>query len=793
MTTGTSKGAARLRRSPVIGLVCAFGLAGVLLSPANSAAQTLQKWHGSLDAIGQGGSVNDGQLDLFQPLFQNNDTLFFGNAIGAFDSDSSSGANFGAGIRHIFDGSYILGAYGYFDWLHSPNANTFYQVSGGVEAMTPDWDFRLNGYLPVSGSADLVNIPKIDGVEGMLGDPTVAIQGNEIGLLRQGIAGMPGQDGLLIQERPLGGIEGEVGYRLPFGNTFGDNTETRVFLGGYAFWGDGYPTYAGPRGRIEFRLYDLPWLGDGSRLTAGGEIAWDDPRGVQGEGSLRLRLPFNFLSGGAHQQLSDLDRRMVDPIPIRVLPVYGEREQIDIAKPGGPAPMDTFEAVADNETGREISSIYFASASGTGANSGEQGNATDLTDAISRAGMNGLIVATGSGGSYTGHFGLFEGQILLGGASSLDVKGVTSGAVITYTPGLTRPTIIHDGTMNVGAVQAYLVNNAKMMGFDVTVNNKTSDPSMFHYFGVLVEDSSNDIVRDVKVTGGDGAFGVGSFNAPTTNTLFNNISATASSVGLFAFDQTAGPAANKVSNLKINGANFDSLIEGSMSGVGFRTSVLMGQSIDNMEVDNATVTNTRWGALFMRVNGLTVDGWTGAGDGTNLADNTAMAVQNGSDFTLRNFSASDYLSGISLLNNGANNLIDGSTRGIIKDIGTQATSLQGSYGIEVSATAAAIQNVSISGIGSTGSNQDFAVILAHGADVKLSNVAIDGKNSNGDLVTETAVLLSGNGAADSITLESGSDNNTAINVPELCRNVLTGGATATGTINFTNPAASTCP
>src|SRR5690242_1421880 len=101
MTTGTSKGAARLRRSPIIGLIYAVGLAGALLSPTNLSAQTLQKWHGSLDALGRGGSENGGQLDLFAPLYQNNDTLFFGNAIGGLDSDSSSGANFGAGIRHI--------------------------------------------------------------------------------------------------------------------------------------------------------------------------------------------------------------------------------------------------------------------------------------------------------------------------------------------------------------------------------------------------------------------------------------------------------------------------------------------------------------------------------------------------------------------------------------------------------------------------------------------------------------------------------------------------------------------
>ena len=363
MTTGTSKGAARRRRSVNRQTFSLIDIGGRFASANDSlsAQATPNKWQGSFDALGRAGSENGGQLDLFAPLYQNNDTLLFGNAIGALDSDSSDGANFGGGIRHIVDGSYILGAYGYFDWLHSPNSNTFYQVSGGVEAMTADWDFRLNGYLPITGSKDVLNIPAVQGANGMLSDPVVAIQDNEIGLLRQSVGGALGQNGLLIQEAPLGGIEGEIGYRLPFGNGLGSNTETRVFLGGYAFWGDGYPTYAGPRGRVEFRVYDLPFLGEGSRLTAGGELAWDDPRGVTGEGTLRLRIPLNIFGGGNHPQLSDLDRRMVDPVPIRVLPIYGQREEVTLPAAGN-VPLSTFEAVNDTETGREIESIYFASA-----------------------------------------------------------------------------------------------------------------------------------------------------------------------------------------------------------------------------------------------------------------------------------------------------------------------------------------------------------------------------------------------------------------------------------------------
>jgi hypothetical protein len=753
-------------------------------APPSIHAQTLQKWHGSLDALGRGGGENGGQLDLFAPLYQNDNTLFFGNAIGALDSDSSDGANFGAGIRHIVDGSYILGAYGYFDWLHSPNANTFYRVSGGVEAMTADWDLRMNGYLPISGSADLVNISKVDGIDGMLGDPTLAIRDNEIGLLRQSIGGVLGKDGLLIQEAPLGGIEGEVGYRLPFGDALGSNTETRVFLGGYAFWGGGYPTYAGPRGRVELRVYDLPWLGDGSRLTAGGEISWDDPRGVQGEGSLRLRIPLNIFGGGSHPQLSELDRRMTDPIPIRVLPIYAERTQITPATPGN-VPQSTFEAVEDSETGREIESIYFASGSGGSGNSGKQGDGTDLTDAINRAGTNGLIVVSGSDGSYNGHFVLDTGQILLGGASSLDVKGVTSGATATYMPGLMRPTIVSSGIVD----PALLVsgnNNVKIQGIDIILSDK-SGVGAINNAGVYLQDSANDIVRDAKVTGGDAGFLLDGETKATSGSLFNNISDTGSTFGMFFF---SGDSTGTVSEINVNGATFDSLVAPSGGiAAGFASSIGGSGAIKNTTLTNITVSNTAEGGDFLHMNGVTVTGWTGTGNNTSSGGGVAFVVQNGSGFQLSNFSVSGYGGGIDLLNNGTGNSIDGSTQGIIKDIGTASTN--GTSGIAISNTTVTINSISITGVGGTSlANPDFGISIDNPSTVKVSNVFIDGKNSGGTSVTDAAILLSGN--SNVITIQSGSNNNTAANVPQVCRNAESGTATVAGAIVFASPA-TTCP
>ena len=82
-------------------------------------------------------------------------------------------------------------------------------------------------------------------------------------------------------EKALYGFDGEVGWRVPVFPADGD-FDIRVYAGGYYFTNGDVDTIAGPRGRIEARLYDIDFLGLQSRLTAQGVIQWDSPRGTQG-------------------------------------------------------------------------------------------------------------------------------------------------------------------------------------------------------------------------------------------------------------------------------------------------------------------------------------------------------------------------------------------------------------------------------------------------------------------------------------------------------------------------------
>jgi parallel beta-helix repeat protein len=88
---------------------------------------------------------------------------------------------------------------------------------------------------------------------------------------------------------------------------------TAPYAGGYFFdrSTSGFDAIAGPRVRAELRLYDLDWLGAGSRLVLGGQYQYDDVRGSQGGALLQVRVPFG---PGASRPMNRLQRRMLNAI-----------------------------------------------------------------------------------------------------------------------------------------------------------------------------------------------------------------------------------------------------------------------------------------------------------------------------------------------------------------------------------------------------------------------------------------------------------------------------------------------
>src|SRR5689334_24223804 len=166
---GRKVGGGRLRSRLLVG-VAAAAMAVPLAGKAN--AQTAPaKWSPWLELGGMVGTRSFGDVDFFIPLWQDQGSLLFGDLRGTFSAQPTEEGNFGLGYRTQISPEWILGGYGYFDIANSPNDNLFYQVTLGVELKSVDWDFRLNGYIPINPDGGSINHDS---------NPNIHISGNTI-------------------------------------------------------------------------------------------------------------------------------------------------------------------------------------------------------------------------------------------------------------------------------------------------------------------------------------------------------------------------------------------------------------------------------------------------------------------------------------------------------------------------------------------------------------------------------------------------------------------------------------
>lgn len=229
-----------------------------------------------------------GDLRGFVPLWQTPDDLLFLDIRGRIDDRDAGEFNLGLGYRTFITPEWIFGGYLYYDLARSSQSNTFHQATLGVDLLSIDWDFRINGHFPGSGA-------KTAGSATGISNGTVITS--------------------MFRERAYAGFSSEIGYRLLRWG-WNDVHEVRGFLGGYYFnhSADGFGSFGGPLVRLEYRMYDIPFLGEQSRLVFGLEASWDSTRNEQVAGLFQLRIPLDWRTG--RDRLDPLRRRMLD-LPIR--------------------------------------------------------------------------------------------------------------------------------------------------------------------------------------------------------------------------------------------------------------------------------------------------------------------------------------------------------------------------------------------------------------------------------------------------------------------------------------------
>ena len=92
-----------------------------------------------------------GELTLWTPLTQGPDNLtFFELRTKVFEGSAVEG-NFALGYRRQMPSGFNLGAWGGLDVRDTRQDNTFWQLSGGLEALSERIDARVNAYWPLTG------------------------------------------------------------------------------------------------------------------------------------------------------------------------------------------------------------------------------------------------------------------------------------------------------------------------------------------------------------------------------------------------------------------------------------------------------------------------------------------------------------------------------------------------------------------------------------------------------------------------------------------------------------------
>jgi hypothetical protein len=166
----------------------------------------------------------------------------------------------GLGVRQKFDNG-VAGGYAYFDRKRSGLTDKYHtQATVGAEWLTENWEVRANGYIPLTGDAQ-VSRGRI------VSDPFLS--GSGIYIRETGVT--------TLRETPLQGGDIEAGFKIPTTNFW-------VHAGAFSFSGDDVPSLDGVRARATFEITQ------NIALTAEGQ--YDDERGRMGWLGVRLTMPF---------------------------------------------------------------------------------------------------------------------------------------------------------------------------------------------------------------------------------------------------------------------------------------------------------------------------------------------------------------------------------------------------------------------------------------------------------------------------------------------------------------------
>lgn len=494
------------------------------------------KWEGHVEAEGKWGTERSlGEIGLFLPVWQNNKTLIFGDVRGRFDDNASSEGNFGIGLRHQINDQWALGSYAFYDRRHTKANNNFDQVTLGVEALSENLEFRINGYIPESGEKT---------VSAGTTTTTPSATGGNLQFITSTTGG--------VVERALPGLDIEAGYQFDIPG----NWDFWAYGGGFHFDANGYDNVTGPRGRVEMSYNNVPYLGDGSRFTLGFESQTDNVRGDQSWGIARIRIPFNYNGAKDTSQPSALDKRMTTRIVRDIDIVAGEAKT--------PATTTTEDASVTLANGQTYTNYTLLD------------DSDSLNWNVDDAGAGALVILDGVIDDI-GNVRTLDNQAIIGGGQNVTLTGDTSGRTANVTLPGTRPSISITTPGNFGFD---LKDNVLFENIDIAGGGQR---------GIEILNGNNQIVRNATIsnTSNDNITIYGSDNVTIDNVTLNNPGGSAEE-GIQVQD---GVDNLTVSNSTINNANIGFIfVDGdNYNNITF-TNITVDSSGDVIEAqDNTTV------------------------------------------------------------------------------------------------------------------------------------------------------------------------------------------------------------
>ncbi|NEP08815.1 MAG: right-handed parallel beta-helix repeat-containing protein [Symploca sp. SIO2C1] len=225
-----------------------------------------------------------GRFEGFVPLLQNpgSDLLFLEGRL-LVDNGAQLGGNILLGYR-AFNPELNRSFGGYIGYDNRDTGDsTFNQIGLGLESLGAIWDFRLNGYLPVGDTRQVVASSTFDSGFQLAGTPF--FQGNSLVLTGERIF-----QSTTIQEAAMSGLDFEVGAKLA---EFTNGGEVRGYGGIYYYDASGSPSTVGGKLRVEVRPTDYLNLGLGVQhddlfgtnilFTVGGTFPGTRPSGYRQE------------------------------------------------------------------------------------------------------------------------------------------------------------------------------------------------------------------------------------------------------------------------------------------------------------------------------------------------------------------------------------------------------------------------------------------------------------------------------------------------------------------------------